>query len=137
MKKNKPFSFSHFLIQKSHIERLKPEEIGSMNFDIDVHGYIYSKDNTFQLDLIAKVSDDKEVFNALVHGVGIFEFENLDDENIDSYFYLNAPAILFPYIRAYVTSLTALSGLNPITLPTLNLENLKEKLKDNTELIKD
>ncbi len=137
MKKNKPFSFSYFFIRKSQIERLKQEEVGSMNIDIDVHGYVYAKNNTFQLDLITKVWDDKEVFNALVHGVGIFEFENLDDENIDSYFYLNAPAILFPYIRAYVTSLTALSGLNPITLPTLNLESLKEKLKDNTELIKD
>ncbi|MBI9054415.1 MAG: protein-export chaperone SecB [Bacteroidales bacterium] len=137
MKTSQAFSFSHFFIQKSHIERLKPEEIGSMNIDIDVHGYIHAKDKTFQLDIIAKVWDESEVFNALVHGVGIFEFENLQNKNIESYFYLNAPAILFPYIRAYVTSLTSLSGLNPITLPTLNLESLKNKLKENTELVED
>ncbi len=137
MKKSTPFSFDYFLIQKSNIERLKLEETGQMNIDIDLHGYIYIKNKTYQLDMITKVWDEKEVFKSEVHGVGFFEFEDIKDKNIDSYFYLNAPAILFPYIRAYISSLTALSGFNPITLPTLNLESLKEKLKENTEYIKE
>lgn len=137
MKENTPFSFDYFLIQKSNIERLKLEETGQMNIDIDLHGYVYIKNKTYQLDMITKVWDEKEVFKSEVHGVGFFEFEDIKDKNIDSYFYLNAPAILFPYIRAYIASLTALSGFNPITLPTLNLESLKEKLKENTEYIEE
>ncbi len=137
MKESTPFSFDYFLIQKSIIERLKLEETGQMNIDIDLHGYIYIKNKTFQLDMITKVWDNRQVFKSEVHGVGFFEFEDLKDKNIDSYFYLNAPAILFPYIRAYISSLTALSGLNPVTLPTLNMESLKEKLKANTELIEE
>jgi preprotein translocase subunit SecB len=135
MKKSTPFSFDYFLIQKSHIERLQLEETGQMNIDIDIHGSVYIKNKTYQLDMITKVWDEKEVFKSEVHGVGFFKFEDIKDKNIDSYFYLNAPAILFPYIRAYISSLTALSGFNPITLPTLNLESLKEKLKENTEYI--
>ncbi|MFP4023087.1 MAG: protein-export chaperone SecB [Thiohalospira sp.] len=137
MKESTPFSFDYFLIQKSNIERLKLEEIGQMNIDIDLHGYVYIKNKTYQLDMITKVWDEKEVFKSEVHGVGFFEFEDIEDKNIDSFFYLNAPAILFPYIRAYIASLTALSGFNPITLPTLNLESLKEKLKENTEYIEE
>lgn len=137
MKESTPFSFDYFLIQKSNIERLKLEETGQMNIDIDLHGYVYIKNKTYQLDMITKVWDEKEVFKSEVHGVGFFEFEDIEDKNIDSYFYLNAPAILFPYIRAYIASLTALSGFNPITLPTLNLESLKEKLKENTEYIEE
>jgi len=135
MKNSTPFSFDYFLIQKSHIERLQLEETGQMNIDIDIHGSVYIKNKTYQLDMITKVWDEKEVFKSEVHGVGFFKFEDIKDKNIDSYFYLNAPAILFPYIRAYISSLTALSGFNPITLPTLNLESLKEKLKENTEYI--
>lgn len=137
MKESTPFSFDYFLIQKSNIERLKLEETGQMNIDIDLHGNVYIKNKTYQLDMITKVWDEKEIFKSEVHGVGFFEFEDIKDKNIDSYFYLNAPAILFPYIRAYIASLTALSGFNPITLPTLNLESLKEKLKENTEYIEE
>ncbi|PIQ16396.1 MAG: protein export chaperone secb, partial [Flavobacteriales bacterium CG18_big_fil_WC_8_21_14_2_50_32_9] len=38
----------------------------------------------------------------------------------------------FPYIRAYISALTALSGLKTITIPTMNLTGLGEKLKRKT-----
>ena len=52
--------------------------------------------------------------------MGIFEFDE-DLTNKQLFFSQNAPAILFPYIRAYISALTALSGIPTITLPTLNL----------------
>ncbi len=33
----------------------------------------------------------------------------------------NAPAILYPFVRAYVSSLTSLAGLPGVLLPTINL----------------
>ena len=51
---------------------------------------------------------------------------------MNQYFYTNAPAILFPYIRAYISTLTNLSGYKPINLPTLNLTSLREELEKNT-----
>ena len=47
----------------------------------------------------------------------------------------NAPAILFPYIRAYISNITALGGIAPIILPTLNLESVGKTLKDELEII--
>ncbi len=57
--------------------------------------------------------------------------ESLDNEFLDSSFcYINAPAIAFPYIRAYVSNLTLNSGFNPVILPSFNFVNLhKEKSK--------
>lgn len=49
-------------------------------------------------------------------------FDNdLSETDKNSFFNVNTPAILFPYIRAYVTALTALSGIPPVVMPTINL----------------
>jgi preprotein translocase subunit SecB len=41
---------------------------------------------------------------------------------------LNAVSILFPYMRAHISTLTAISGDKPIMIPTVNVvEMLKEK----------
>ena len=52
-------------------------------------------------------------------------------ENRNNIFYINAPALLFPYIRAYISTLTNLSRLESINLPTLNMSGLGEDLKKN------
>ena len=60
-------------------------------------------------------------------------FENKEGlENLGKFFYINAPALLFPYIRAYISTLTNLSGFEPINLPTLNMTRLGDDLKKNT-----
>ena len=49
------------------------------------------------------------------------EFDrDLTDEQRNSFFDVNAPAILLPFVRAYISSLTSLSGFNHIILPTIN-----------------
>lgn len=51
---------------------------------------------------------------------------------IPSYFYPNSIAILFPYIRSFVSTLTLQANMKPIILPTLNLTGLQEELRNNT-----
>lgn len=63
----------------------------------------------------------------------IFRFaSNLDFDEIPEFFYQNSVAILFPYVRAFVSSLTLQANVTPIVLETLNLSSLKEELKNNT-----
>ena len=45
-----------------------------------------------------------------------------------------APALLFPYIRAYVSNITALSGMQPIIMPTLNMVAVGEELVSQLDL---
>lgn len=69
--------------------------------------------------------------------VGLFKFKStVKQEELSNYFYVNAPAIIFPYIRAYVASVSALSGLSPINLPVMNLTGLGEELKKKTRKVK-
>lgn len=56
-------------------------------------------------------------------------------EDIPDFFYPNSLAILFPYIRAFVSTLSLQANTSPIVLPTVNLMGLTEELRDNTSVV--
>lgn len=56
-------------------------------------------------------------------------------EEIPDFFYPNSLAILFPYIRAFVSTLSLQANSSPIILPTVNLMGLTEELRDNTSVV--
>jgi preprotein translocase subunit SecB len=132
------FKFDGFKITKSYFEMNEIVE-GNLTFTIGFapKGLINEKTSTFKLELVVNIEDEDKKFKANITAVASYTYDsNIQAENLDKFFYINAPAILFPYIRAYISSLTTLSGLNPITLPTLNLSNLGEELKKNTVIEK-
>ncbi|MFW6352660.1 MAG: protein-export chaperone SecB [Bacteroidota bacterium] len=59
----------------------------------------------------------------------------IDGETLDKLLYINAPALLFPYIRANISTLTNLSGFELVNFPTLNMTKLGNDLKKNTKQI--
>ena len=62
-----------------------------------------------------------------------FKFQNVKTlEDIPDYFYPNSIAIIYPYVRALVSTLTLQANVKPILLPTMNLSSLKDDLKANT-----
>lgn len=65
---------------------------------------------------------------------GVYTFQNVaNKESIPDYFYNNSIAILFPYVRAYVSMITTQANIPGIILPTLNLSSLGSGLKKRTE----
>lgn len=62
----------------------------------------------------------------------------IDEEFMSSNFpYVNAPAISYPFLRAFVSNLTLNAGYSPVMLPSVNFVALKEKtLKSNKRAIK-
>jgi preprotein translocase subunit SecB len=79
------------------------------------------------------IEDENKSFNIEIDAVANYTFESeIGIDNLSKFFYVNAPALLFPYIRAYISTLTNLSGFEPINLPTLNMTRLGEDLKNNT-----
>lgn len=47
--------------------------------------------------------------------------EEIDDAFKDSHFVkINAPAISYPFLRAFISNLTINAGFNPVVLPTVN-----------------
>lgn len=105
----------------------------SLNLDLDVA--MNSEDNPSVSDLRMKliVKDSSDNFFVDVLLIGYFEAANCDVEQRQTFMCMNAPAILFPYLRSYISTLTAQAGLSPVIIPTINLvkngEELLGKLK--------
>ena len=128
------FQFKGFIIKKSFFDQKAGEPSSKFNLDFSPRGLVNKKESCFQLQLGIKISDELEIFIIEVEAVADYYFDaEIEPNLLSKMFYINAPAILFPYIRAYITTLTTLSGLKPLILPTLNLVSLGEELKKNTK----
>lgn len=134
MEKKADLQFLGYKISKSLIE-FKGDNFEAFNIGFNPHCVINNTNNTFELTLHIKVDNTEKTFNSEITIVAQFKFTDRNDPNMESFLYLNAPAIVFPYARAYLNTLTALSGVENIVLPTLNLAGLKDELKKNTKEI--
>ena len=131
MENTSSFQFENFLINKSLFELGESSEVSDLSIGFRPIGKLDMENQMFNLELAVFISDSSEKFKVEIESVGFFKFENIEKDNLSSFLYYNAPAILFPYIRAYISSLTTLSGIKPIVLPTLNLSNLKDDLEQS------
>ena len=55
--------------------------------------------------------------------------------NLPTFFFSNSIAILFPYVRAMVSTLTLQANIPPIVLPTMNLTSLSQQLQSSTTIV--
>lgn len=74
-------------------------------------------DDNFEVIIITIVSDEDENIYIRVKERAIF---NTDQKNMDI-LEKNTIAIMFPYIRSYISTLTTQPGMNPIVLPAMNI----------------
>lgn len=89
---------------------------------LEIHFYAFGKDNTIESNFVeCKLSAE-------------FNFSEHVNEIVDipTYFYANSIAIVFPYLRAFISSLTIQANLKPLILPTMNLSSLSNPLKEHT-----
>lgn len=117
------FRFKGYRIIESHIVT-NTEEQTSQNLNVEFEQTIgvNEEEHNMRLEMTANISDENKVLNIKVKAQGFFEFEtDLKPEEKDIFFRTSAPAILFPYVRAYITTLSSLSGVKPVILPTLNM----------------
>ncbi len=128
--------FKNFKIIESHIVFKEPGQY-KLEINFDPKGVILKNLNQFHFELNVDIKDANNKFNIVLKSISIFEYpENADlEEYKNSLFIVNVPAIMFPYLRAYISSLTALSGMPTLTLPTLNLSNIGKTLKSNIKEI--
>ncbi|GLU50732.1 hypothetical protein Dfri01_01930 [Dyadobacter frigoris] len=106
---------------------------GEINLSFDPSGQFSHKDQTFNLHFKFSGSDNSGKAVVIVECTGIFKFEGqIEFEEIPSYFYKNSIAILFPFVRSFVSTVTLQANIQPLLLPTMNLSSLEAPLKDNT-----
>ncbi|MCZ8298507.1 MAG: protein-export chaperone SecB [Flavobacterium sp.] len=115
---------------QSEKQLLENQEI---NIDIEPKVF-FPKDNKSHFKIIQEVNISvDEVFNLFIVAIGSFELNDVDDEKMKAHFVnMNAPAIMFPYIRSFISTLT--SNLGNVT-GTLNIppQFFKGELKQISE----
>ena len=113
-------SFENILAQKGVDGELNPEI--QVNVNIDAKKRTSDK----QFDVIIKLRVDSKSKNTnnilfvleLDYG-GVFQIENVPDDQLHPYLLIECPRILFPFLRRIVSDVTRDGGF-----PPLNLENI-------------
>jgi hypothetical protein len=103
--------------------------------DFKPSGIFKQKDAIFLLTFLFEASIEGDNANniASIRCVARFKFkEQISFEEIPNFFYPNSIAILVPFIRAFVSTVSLQANIKPIILPTLNLTSLQDSLKENT-----
>ena len=127
------FQLSDFLFLNAKFNFDTPDKT-KYHVSINPTGNLVLKEKQFYLDIyfsIIYVEDKEPSIECTVRG--IFSFNKISSiEEIPEYFYANSVAILYPYIRSFVSTLTSSSNNGHILLPTLNLSSMGKVLKENT-----
>lgn len=123
-------NFINFVVPKFLFEKL-PIEKEEDSFEIKPQAVINREKGQFHINMDIEINDSENSFSLKMFAVGIFDYEVEKDEFLLTFMSVNGPAIIFPYIRSFISSFTSLSGFDTITLPTLNLSGFKEDILKN------
>uniref|UniRef100_UPI0040490F1E hypothetical protein n=1 Tax=Fulvivirga sp. TaxID=1931237 RepID=UPI0040490F1E len=130
------FSFINFQVLKSEIEHSLNENLENVEIEISPKGKFFKNEKTYSLFLDLHIIRPNKSTFIKMKCVANFRFvQEFEVEDIPNYFTLNAPAIAYPYMRSYISALSALSGLDTVYLPIMNLVSLKEELIKNFEVV--
>lgn len=104
-----------------------------LKFQFDSEVYENDDEKLYKVVTTTKISgENSRDFKIILIMTGIFGVDNKADleEGMKNFIIeKNTLTIMFPYIRSYITNLTAQSGIAPITLPLINIVSLLEKNK--------
>ena len=128
------FSLLNYLFDKVSLDLTSVNPKQSFDINFEPKGVFDQEDKVYTLVFVFTASDhitNTEVINIRCNARYVFKNVNTIEE-IPAFFYNNAIAILFPYIRAFVSTLTLQANIPPILLPTLNLSSLQDTLRENT-----
>lgn len=116
---------------------INPEkkESPNKNFNLDLDNLLY-KDNpnhfakAFKVDLTFDSEEHDEIYVLTVEYHVVFECStNVNEGFLESDFAkISAPAIGFPYLRAFISTFSIQAGIPPIILPSINFIQFSKEL---------
>lgn len=122
-KQEAQFRFLDFKVVKSiyQIDTKKFKQGGKLDVNFKFPTELdFAQKNLISFPMEVLIENEDKSLRIQVGIIGIFE-SDVDLTKEKSFVEISAPAIIFPYIRAYVSNLTSMSGIQPILLPTYNM----------------
>ncbi len=113
-------------------EREIESDENSFNFIV---GASAENKNIFVVIFNLKISDEHEnYFLETTYEASFITNEEIDDNFMNSNFpKINAPAIAFPYFRAFISTITQQAGFNTVVLPSVNFIKYAEDMSSDQD----
>lgn len=129
-------SFKDYVVSKIEFKNNLECDEDQITIDFDFDSKIeFKNDREFDLHLWVELFKDAEnnkyPFNFRAELIGFFEIDQCDENKKKIYAEQNSVAILFPYVRALITTYTGLANVNPLILPPINVVKYLENKKKN------
>ena len=119
-----PLVLKNIIITEGHFKR-NEDSLENLELKVGVsHDVERLSEREYKITLELNVAEEK--LSVFVKGMAIFETKQENQMLIER----NTLAIMFPYFRSYVSTLTTQPGMTPIVLPAMNIMTMlaqKEK----------
>jgi preprotein translocase subunit SecB len=136
MASNTPFSFVNYQFIEFSYKQPANQQIG-LELNFSPSGTYNPKTGLFTLYVSITCFVEKtpiEIIKAALEAEFKFAEPILFSE-IPTYFYINSIAIVFPYVRAFISTLTLQANSGLMQIPIMNLTSLEKTLKERTSEI--
>ena len=112
-----PLVLKNIMITEGTFKRSE-DSLEDVELQVNVsHNVNQISDREYKIILELSVADPQGKLSVFVKGMAIFETEQKTRTLIER----NTLAIMFPYFRSYVSTLTTQPGMMPIVLPAMNI----------------
>ena len=113
-------SFENIMAQKGAPADVQPDVQVQVNLDAKKRGGENQYETAIKLNITSKAKGgDTTLFVLEIDYVGIFQVENVPEEQMHPYLLIECPRMIFPFLRRIVSDVTRDGGF-----PPLNLENI-------------
>ena len=134
-------SFEDYQVEKVSFQKNDQYQGEDVELDLGIEAEVFLNEEGFMmvkliLNIFQEAEEKKYPFEMEVVVLGRFSSnfdDTVDEEELLNY-QGNALAILFPYVRALVSTYTAISNVTPLTLPTININRVLHDNKGKEEL---
>jgi len=132
------FNLVKFSVTSFSYNKSKKTQTKQLKLKFEPSGKYFSKEGRFDLsiDFMGYEEGSKRTPVLKMTCVAEFKFpSNLALEDIQPYFYTNSIAIVFPYLRSFISTLTLQANSGVIMLGLINFTNMAQPLKENTIIV--
>ncbi len=113
-------SFENIMAQKGTGADVQPDVQVQVNLDAKKRSTENQYESSIKLNVTSKAKDgDAVLFLLEIDYVGVFQIENVPDEQLHPFLLIECPRMIFPFLRRVVSDITRDGGF-----PPLNLENI-------------
>ena len=114
-----------------------PGENPKLEVNVQVQAYKHT-DEIYEVDLLFETkaeSDSGVIYNIeLVYG-GMFQASNIPDEYLTPVLFVDAPTVIFPFMRRVVADLTRDGGFQPLLLDPIDFGALYQQNSEKANII--